>query len=211
MSMFGTRSARDSTPGAPVVELVESSPSNPGEDSMQDRHSLMRRGFTLMEVVVAVTVIAILGAVLTPAVLEHIKRSKVTAIIEDFRVIETAIMQYYADVGSLEPLDDIGPFSSSPTSPTVRHFLSGDGQNGWDGPYIARVKVASPFGGRYDIDVLSEDQATIDLGVRSELGINYDMLLEQLDETLDQDGNTAGGVLWGDTNGIHYGVNYYKN
>lgn len=173
-------------------------------------HRSPRAGFSLMEIVVAVSVIAILGAVLTPAVLKHIKRSKIAAVIEDFRVIETAIMQYYSDVGTLAPLNDIGPFTATPGSPTVRHFLTGDGNNGWDGPYIARVKIASPFGGRYDIDVLSDDRATIDLGVQSELGINYSMLLGELNGTLDQDDDLGRGVVWGDTNGIHYGINYYK-
>jgi len=169
-----------------------------------------RAGFSLMEIVVAVSIIVILGAVLTPAVLKQIHRSKVATVCEDFNAIKTGMLQYYVDVGTMKPLNNIGGFTAVGSGWTVKHFITGDGEQGWDGPYLERVKTKSPFGGTYDVDIIDHDKATIDLGVKSELGSRFQMILEDVDAALDDDGNTSKGTIWGDSNGIHMGVNYFK-
>ncbi len=165
----------------------------------------------MMEIVVVISIIVILGAVLTPSVLRQIHQSKIAAVCEDFTSIRAGMLQYYDDVGTLEPLDNIGCFAASTTSWTVKHFVTGDGEQGWDGPYLAHVKTKSPFGGTYDIDIIDHDKATIDLGVKSELGGKYQMILDDVDAALDDDNDTSKGTIWGDHNGIHMGVNYIKN
>ncbi|MEM7515984.1 MAG: prepilin-type N-terminal cleavage/methylation domain-containing protein [Planctomycetota bacterium] len=170
----------------------------------------LKSGFSLIEIVVALAVIVILVGVIAPSVTRQIDKAKVDSVVEDFRAIELAITQYYADVGNLSPLNDIGGFTANPAQPTVRHFLAGDGQPNWDGPYLQSIKINSTFGGIYDIDVISSREATIDLGSQAQLGANYQVVLEALNDSLDGDGDLTRGTVWGDANGVHFGYNYYR-
>ena len=170
----------------------------------------LQAGFSLIEIVIAVAVIVILAGVITPSVIRQIDKAKVESVVEDFRAIELAMTQYYADVGNLMPLNDIGGFTTAQGDPAFRHFIRGDGQPGWDGPYLQRIKVNSTFGGNYDIDALSAKEATIDLGTQAQLGSNYTVVLQALNDALDGDNDLARGTVWGDSNGIHFGYNYYR-
>lgn len=170
----------------------------------------LKAGFSLIEIVIAVAVIVILAGVITPSVIRQIDKAKVESVVEDFRAIELAMTQYYADVGNLVPLNDIGGFTTAPNGPSVSHFIRGDGQPGWDGPYLQRIKVNSTFGGTYDVDVLSAKEATIDLGTQAQLGGNYTVVLQAVNDALDGDNDTTRGTVWGDSNGIHFGYNYYR-
>lgn len=169
-----------------------------------------RAGFSMMEIVVAVSIIVILGAVLTPAVLRQIHRSKIAAICEDFNAIKTGMLQYYADVGTLKPLDDIKGLSALSGGSSVKHFITGDGETGWDGPYLERIKSASPFGGTYDIDVIDHDQATIDLGKQADLKGRFRLIVQGVDAALDDDGDPRKGTIWGDQDGLHMAINWFK-
>ena len=171
----------------------------------------LRGGFGLIEIVVAVILIGVLVAVVSPSAFRYVEKSKYQEVVRDFRAIEQALAGYYADVGTLAPLDDIHDFSTSAGSPAYRHFLAGDDQEGWDGPYLDHIKVGSSFGGTYDVDVMSSSQASIDLGTKSRMGLGYQEVLEAMDGLLDEDGDLTRGAVWGDSNGIHFGFNYHKN
>ena len=170
-----------------------------------------RAGFSLIEIVIAVAVIVIMAGVIAPSVFRQIDKAKVSSVVEDFRAIEMALTQYYADVGNLMPLNNIGGFTTDQTDPTALHFMRGDGQPGWDGPYMQRIKVNSTFGGTYDVDAISAKEATIDLGTQSQLGDNYQIVLEAVNEAMDGDNDLTRGTVWGDSNGIHFGYNYYHD
>lgn len=169
-----------------------------------------RAGLTVMEIAVAFSIIVILGAVLVRPVLRQVHKSKIAAVCGDFDAIRIAMLQYYVDVGTLSPLDDAGGFTGDPDGWMVRHFITGDGEEGWDGPYLKSIEIASPFGGTYGIDVIDPDKATIDLGARSKLGGRFQMILDDVDAALDDDNDTSRGAVWGDNDGIHMGVNYIK-
>jgi prepilin-type N-terminal cleavage/methylation domain-containing protein len=53
-----------------------------------------RRGFTLIEIMIVVAVIALLAAIAVPAFLRARKRSQATRVINDLRLIDNAIDQY---------------------------------------------------------------------------------------------------------------------
>ncbi len=169
-----------------------------------------RAGFSLLEIVVAVIILGILVAVVSPSVFRYVEKAKYQEVVDDFKAIETAMVGYYADVGTLSPLNDIGGFTTPQSGPAYKHMLGGDGQRGWDGPYLQRIKTSSSFGGTYDIDVFNSSQASIDLGTQSQMGVNYADVLKNVNEILDGDNDTTRGVVWGDSNGIHYGFNYIK-
>src|SRR5580693_2916674 len=53
-----------------------------------------RGGFTLVEIMIVVAIIALLAAIALPNFLRARKRSQATRILEDLRIIDTAIDQY---------------------------------------------------------------------------------------------------------------------
>ncbi len=57
------------------------------------------KGFTLIEVVIVLAVVAILGAVLTPLISQHIEDSRLSKASSDVNTIGTAITTFYKDVG----------------------------------------------------------------------------------------------------------------
>jgi len=61
---------------------------------MQTIHNSKREGFTLVEIMIVVAIIALLAAIAVPNFLRARKRSQATRILEDLRVIDSAIDQY---------------------------------------------------------------------------------------------------------------------
>jgi prepilin-type N-terminal cleavage/methylation domain-containing protein len=55
------------------------------------------RGFTLIEIMIVVAIIALLAAIAVPNFLRARKRSQATRILQDLRVIDSAIDQYAID------------------------------------------------------------------------------------------------------------------
>ena len=64
---------------------------------MPTRHS---RGFTLIELVVVISILAILSGVLVPRVSSHLRAARDARRLADIKAVRAAIEQYYADKGS---------------------------------------------------------------------------------------------------------------
>ncbi|WP_447969409.1 type II secretion system protein [Nitrospira sp. M1] len=118
-------------------------------------------GFTFIEMVGVLAVIAILVALLLPKVFEIIAESKVNALVAAVQTYETAIKDYYADIGSILPLDADGipstensGDSANPLSLPARLTLERSdplnvGTNSWvkfNGPYLAKFSTDTPPG-----------------------------------------------------------------
>jgi prepilin-type N-terminal cleavage/methylation domain-containing protein len=56
--------------------------------------SLSRKGFTLVEIMIVVAIIALLAAIAVPGFLRTRKRSQASKILNDLRMIDSAIDQY---------------------------------------------------------------------------------------------------------------------
>src|SRR3954463_13175631 len=61
---------------------------------MLQKLSKNRGGFTLVEIMIVVAIIALLAAIAVPNFLRARKRSQATRILEDLRIIDSAIDQY---------------------------------------------------------------------------------------------------------------------
>lgn len=68
-----------------------------------------QKGFTLVELLIVIAIIAVLAAVVTPVALSAIEKSKATAVYAEIKSIETADLTYYvqnsefaADITELE-------------------------------------------------------------------------------------------------------------
>jgi prepilin-type N-terminal cleavage/methylation domain-containing protein len=97
-----------------------------------------KKGFTLIEMVVVLAVIAILAAILTPTVARNIKASKVTRTINETQVIAAAVASLYKDTGYWPYTGANGPaggvdrvLTNPNTVPTGAESGAGSGAASW--------------------------------------------------------------------------------
>lgn len=117
----------------------------------------MRRsseGFTLMEMIGVVAVIAILAGIATPMILDAVRNARITAIAQDIATLRSAVTSYYTDTG-LAP-------THLPDDTNVNNDLlirnSSTGVYGWDGPYIESNPI-NPFNGNLTTQIGPMGQA----------------------------------------------------
>ncbi|GJL54780.1 MAG: hypothetical protein NPIRA02_19120 [Nitrospirales bacterium] len=119
------------------------------------------QGFTLIEMIGVLAVIAILVALLLPKVFEIMAESRANALVAAVRTYETAVVDYYSDIGSLLPLDvggtpTVEATGDSATATSLGARLTLDaadalntGANAWAnfrGPYLAKFVSTVPPG-----------------------------------------------------------------
>jgi len=64
---------------------------------MINNQNVGRRGFTLVEIMIVVAIIALLAAIAVPNFLRARKRSQATLILDDLRMFDSAVSQYAID------------------------------------------------------------------------------------------------------------------
>lgn len=100
-----------------------------------------QRGFTLMEMIGVMAVIAILVSVATPMIFDAIRNAKVTAFVEDVNMVKGAVAQYYEDTGSFPT------HIPSDNRDRNKRLMKNDASspvNGWNGPYMEK-DLGNPF------------------------------------------------------------------
>jgi prepilin-type N-terminal cleavage/methylation domain-containing protein len=73
------------------------------------RSQSSRAGFTLIEIVIAVAIVAIFAAALSPMVFRHLEDAKLTKAQNESETIATAMLSYYKDTGAWPYTNANGP------------------------------------------------------------------------------------------------------
>ena len=99
------------------------------------------RGFTLIELVVVMTIITILAGAVTLQVMNRIEHGKRARALMDVKTIEDAVDMYAADNGQPPTTQQgIAALRTKPSAPPV--------PKNWNGPYLKK-KPMDPWGNEY--------------------------------------------------------------
>jgi general secretion pathway protein G len=82
-----------------------------------------QRGFTLIEIMVVVVILAVLGALVVPKILENVDKARVYARASDIRAIQTALDLYRLD-NFKYPTTEQGCrlWCKQPADPTITNY-----------------------------------------------------------------------------------------
>lgn len=126
--------------------------------SRRSHRRAARTGFTLMEIIVVVTIIALLAVVIVPRLWGRVGQAKRTAAQSEIKMLDTQVTAYMVDMGLsklddgfelqvlLQPPDEGG----GPNGPYLRK--AEDLLDPWDNAYVIRVPGEVNV---YDFDIVS--------------------------------------------------------
>jgi general secretion pathway protein G len=132
-----------------------------------------QRGFTLIEIMVVVVILAVLGALVVPKILENVDKARVTRAQSDIRAIQTALDLYRLDNFKYPTTEQgLQALVTQPTDPTITNYRSGGylpslPKDPWNNPYqyvnpgangreydiISYGRDGKPGGEGYDADI----------------------------------------------------------
>ncbi|HYR09682.1 MAG TPA: type II secretion system major pseudopilin GspG [Longimicrobium sp.] len=104
--------------------------------------SIARAGFTLIEMLVIIAIIAVLAAVVAPEVFRNVGDANASAAKQQIEIFSTALDGYRLD-NHAYPSTEQG-LAALRTEPTV-----GDRPRNWRGPYLRRAVPMDPWGNAY--------------------------------------------------------------
>jgi general secretion pathway protein G len=108
----------------------------------QRRRRRSERGYSLLEVLIVLTIIALIAALVGPRLMAQLDRSKVTAARVQLRALASAIETMRIDIGRY-PSDEEG------FNWLVQQPRSGRLAERWQGPYLEGELPLDPWGGPY--------------------------------------------------------------
>ena len=123
--------------------------------------SVRTRGFTLIEIMVVMVIIAILGALIGPQILGRVDEARVTKAQSDIRTLGTALDLYRMDNFNYPSTDQgLRALVEKPSDPNVRNWKAGGyvqklSKDPWGNDY--QYVFPGTRGGAYDLWSLGAD------------------------------------------------------
>lgn len=112
---------------------------------MENIHKHSKDGFTLIEILIAVAIVLIMGAVVVPGFLKYRRNAQKTAAQSTIRALETAINQFSVETGQYPT--NLKDLVKKPAGDEIV-------AKKWDGPYIKGNDVpADPWNNRYQYNL----------------------------------------------------------
>jgi general secretion pathway protein G len=124
---------------------------------MRNRQS----GFTLIEIMVVVVILAVLGALVVPKILENVDKARVTRAQSDIRAIQTALDLYRLDNFKYPTTEQgLQALVKQPADPTLMNYRSGGylpslPKDPWNNPY--QYQNPGVDGREYEITTYGRD------------------------------------------------------
>jgi prepilin-type N-terminal cleavage/methylation domain-containing protein len=171
------------------------------------------RGFTLIEILVALAIVAVIAAVSIPALHSHIEESRIKRMAVDLTSIAQAIREYEKHVGTYPT--DLSELTTQPVAGTDKNscgvILTGPEVALWKGPYLPS---AAPY-------IEGEDTIFGNLKRKNGSTKNPDILqiavrqppmttALKLDSLFDGDGDLSAGTITWNTNVFPQGQMLYS-
>lgn len=151
-----------------------------------------QRGFTLMEMIGVIAVIAILAAVATPMIFDAIRNARVAAFVEDVNVLRTAVARFYEDTGRFPTHI---PTDNRDRRKQLTKNDAANPVNGWTGPYLEK-DFENPFnpGGYRSIFVSGNANYQFDLDGDGTMD-TASVLVIRVDGVADEEAKKISGIL----------------
>ena len=114
----------------------------------------VREGFTLMEVMIAIAIVAIIAAVIGPGLFRYLETAKKSNAKSTIRVFEGAITLYQAQVRQFPT--NLRDLVKPPREEQLRKR--------WEGPYIQQKEIPSdPWGNKYQYRITPQGENPYEL------------------------------------------------
>ena len=119
------------------------------------------RGFTLIEIMVVVVILAVLGALVVPKILENVDKARVTRAQSDLRAIETALDLYRLDNFKYPTTEQgLAALVKQPADSTIANYRPGGylkavPKDPWNNLYL--YQAPGTDGAEYEIRSLGRD------------------------------------------------------
>ena len=127
--------------------------------------TLGKQGFTLLEMVIVVAIVALLAGILVPVAFNQVDDAEQARTMADIRQISSAMLLFRSDTGqwpsaTVKMLYGDGNAATDETkfdTATAEHLRNplrdnSDSVNGWEGPYMTAFSQ-DPWGNRYIVEV----------------------------------------------------------
>lgn len=121
------------------------------DTSVPDQQSTKARGFTLLEMLVVLAIIALLAGLVGPRLFSKVNQSQVTTAQTQVKLLRGAVENVRLDIGRYPTADEgLSLLTKGPSEPALAAR--------WRGPYLDDVLPADPWGNAYQYAVPGADK-----------------------------------------------------